>query len=857
MKSFGIFSAAVLMISSLTLYAGPAVRGPLAPPRAITGEEVLPAPSGGDNVTPVLSLDEPIGETYAAGTTWYDLQHNGTAGKMIGVDEEGYVHFVWTKGLDAQSTVRHVYYNAWDPFTDEMMLPPDGVQIDVATRGGFTAQAVTADGFACPAFHQIIAGAIAHSAGAMDFLPRTGAFTAQEPDYLMENGTALQLIWPKIALSDDSVAHIVSIEQPAAPPTPIPYRVYYSRGLPDPELGVDWQDIAGGEQFLQVGTAGNVSPDIAASPVSQRVVVAWTGFRPGSNPDAYDLDILYRLSEDGGLNWSDELNLTQFTDEDTQRVYADVSVLFDHDDVLHIAFTTQHFEPATHIASLQTGRLWHWDEAHDSITALGDNWVEGGGLPGAWHLNACRPSLCEDPTTGYVYCSYEWHDLNQISPSGYSNGDVWVTVSADSGLTWGMGRNVTDTPQGAQSQSERDITLAERVTYAEGEGYLNLEWVLDLDAGSSPQFEGTTTLNTVFFQRIPVDSIPLTPLMPSYQFHVGPPPPPDTGRCCYGDPTDPQCAWLIFTACMALDGDWDATLTCDTPCPIAAIGRCCYGDSAQPDCGMMIRVACLALQGAWDSTLTCDTPCPAFVNCTIQDDPNVHCNLDSVAIPDGDFNGMDYVINVPVRYHITDVNLGLDISHPQLTDLEMTLHAPGGTTITLISEQVVGANFRCTVFDDEAPTWIWDGTPPYNGHFKPEMPLNAFDGQMAQGDWTLHVIDTVQFESGMLNWACLSFSYDYIDAASDAPLPVEYSFSAYPNPFNPATTLSFSVAAPGEVRLQLFNLEGQHVRTLVDGRYEMGTYQVPLDARDLPSGVYFSRFSAGTFVKTEKLVLMK
>lgn len=62
-------------------------------------------------------LDDLVGFADTMGTTWYDTQSNGTAGKAIAVDNEGYVHCVWMKGFQSGSTTRHVMYNVWDPTT--------------------------------------------------------------------------------------------------------------------------------------------------------------------------------------------------------------------------------------------------------------------------------------------------------------------------------------------------------------------------------------------------------------------------------------------------------------------------------------------------------------------------------------------------------------------------------------------------------------------------------------------------------------------------------------------------------------------------------------------------------------------
>lgn len=89
-------------------------------------------------------------------------------------------------------------------------------------------------------------------------------------------------------------------------------------------------------------------------------------------------------------------------------------------------------------------------------------------------------------------------------------------------------------------------------------------------------------------------------------------------------------------------------------------------------------------------------------------------------------------------------------------------------------------------------------------------------------------------------------------------LPLEFSLGQnYSNPFNPATTIQFSIASQSRVRLDLFNLLGQRVSTVVDEERPAGSYSERLDGTLLPSGVYFYRLTAGTFTDTKRLVLLK
>lgn len=78
-----------------------------------------------------------------------------------------------------------------------------------------------------------------------------------------------------------------------------------------------------------------------------------------------------------------------------------------------------------------------------------------------------------------------------------------------------------------------------------------------------------------------------------------------------------------------------------------------------------------------------------------------------------------------------------------------------------------------------------------------------------------------------------------------------------PNPFNPATTISYTVASERLVTLKIFSLSGQLVDTLVEGVKAPGTYSVTWKPSGLASGVYFCRLQAGDFTQTNKMIFMK
>ncbi len=98
-----------------------------------------------------------------------------------------------------------------------------------------------------------------------------------------------------------------------------------------------------------------------------------------------------------------------------------------------------------------------------------------------------------------------------------------------------------------------------------------------------------------------------------------------------------------------------------------------------------------------------------------------------------------------------------------------------------------------------------------------------------------------------------------IDVNEDhSSLPSEFSLSKnYPNPFNPTTTIEYSLPLSGDILLIVYNLIGEKVALLYSGNTPAGNHKVIWDASSLASGIYFYRFQAGDFVQTRKMLLLK
>lgn len=89
-------------------------------------------------------------------------------------------------------------------------------------------------------------------------------------------------------------------------------------------------------------------------------------------------------------------------------------------------------------------------------------------------------------------------------------------------------------------------------------------------------------------------------------------------------------------------------------------------------------------------------------------------------------------------------------------------------------------------------------------------------------------------------------------------IPSEFSLSQnYPNPFNPGTTITFSLPNAADVKLEVFNQIGQSKGVLFNEKLAAGNYEYYYNAAALPSGIYFYSLSAGSFIETKKMILIK
>jgi hypothetical protein len=146
----------------------------------------------------------------------------------------------------------------------------------------------------------------------------------------------------------------------------------------------------------------------------------------------------------------------------------------------------------------------------------------------------------------------------------------------------------------------------------------------------------------------------------------------------------------------------------------------------------------------------------------------------------------------------------------------------------------------------------WDGTN-WENDWKNTYDFDGYNNmiEMIEQDW---------YGVGS-NWVNLiKIVYSYIPTGIEQLTAgiKKYSLSNnYPNPFNPVTTISYQIPELSFVKLKVYDVLGNEVATLVNEENPSGSYEIEFNATGLPSGIYFYRLQAGSFVETKKMILMK
>jgi len=524
------------------------------------------------------------------GDTWYDYQHNGRMTRMVdwGTSaEEGFiVHFLWMYLPGPVMENREYMYNAYIA-NDGAFVDPIGVQ-PAGDYAGYVALDVTDDNRAVPSGHNN-QGAGYQCQTYWDFSPGLAFFgtgsrvedstsawaTGQNPQV----DSLKSVIWPAMVYQEvpgqTPVLHLFA--QVSEPNAADPQAIVYFRKVGANETGkYDYPPFV-------VDTVFDIAQDVCASSTTGKVALVWIANRPdagdcdtcssqdGQQYVQWDNDIYYQISNDYGATFGNCVNMTMNVDGvDGYRPYTDLQSLIDSDDFLHIVWSGR-FWPADANSGGQAGlfrcRMFHWGEnlgtgGYDTFgkamirTAANLEWDQEICTPGSWNLQGSKMNISEcDGKLYYLYvqyndipagiendCAHRGIDGSDIQ--GSANGDLYVVVSDDGGLTWDKARDITnsrtpdcDSATGVGGPCDSDnwpsmarfgtnqtgsfgfpsgVVIDPSGSYSGGY-YLDIQYIHDNDPGGIVQDEGTWQMADVMWMRLAcVEPIPVALLNTSF-----------------------------------------------------------------------------------------------------------------------------------------------------------------------------------------------------------------------------------------------------------------------------------------------------------------------------------------------------
>ncbi len=252
---------------------------------------------------------------------------------------------------------------------------------------------------------------------------------------------------------------------------------------------------------------------VACSPVSDKVAIVYGGMLSGLS-DTSEIDVLYIESTNNGQDWIDygipeRTNLTNFTDDDTLRLCWDFSALYDYNDNLHIFFHTYYNNRITGEYNLNNISLWHWSQITETPCGKFNliataNWKSYN----SWYFEQMRyitaglGTLSENHN--HLYCVWSQLDTGDIAANGFTNSEIYASVSTNSGLTWDTPINLTNShsPGCEAGECESDIfpSISKNVN-----DFLHIQYINDKKAG----LDWGTTLNPIMYLKHPIWTPPL------------------------------------------------------------------------------------------------------------------------------------------------------------------------------------------------------------------------------------------------------------------------------------------------------------------------------------------------------------
>ena len=234
-----------------------------------------------------------------------------------------------------------------------------------------------------------------------------------------------------------------------------------------------------------------------------------------------------------------------------------------------------------------------------------------------------------------------------------------------------------------------------------------------------------------------------------------------------------------------------------------------------------------------------------------------------IAIPDANPTGASSMINIPDNAIVEKLIISLineptpgglqtpGITHSYVGDLSITLESPQGTIIDLISSACdASQDIQVVISDDGDPLSCNVFSPGISGSIKPSQEISGFNGESAQGNWTLKVVDGQDADTGFIEGWSLEI------CTSEAVLGVNNyvfdDFAVFPNPSDGLINVSFRSEETSDVEIVVYDLLGRKM-VQKDFRTSSNAFDEKINLENLAGGIYILRVKRGNKMSSHKI----
>jgi subtilisin-like proprotein convertase family protein len=211
------------------------------------------------------------------------------------------------------------------------------------------------------------------------------------------------------------------------------------------------------------------------------------------------------------------------------------------------------------------------------------------------------------------------------------------------------------------------------------------------------------------------------------------------------------------------------------------------------------------------------------------------------------------IMNVVSTATLADVNVTVNISHSWVNDMTVTLISPAGTQVQLVANPCTSASIANIVatFDNAGVNVVCGNNPAISGTVIPVQTLSAFNGESANGNWTLRVLDSFNEDGGSINgWSLNLCSAQTALAVNENSLE---NFVLYPNPNKGNFTIQFNSASGSDVSIAVNDMRGRQI--FKKAYQNTGLFSQNLQLDSVQAGVYLVTVQDGDKKVVKRIII--